>query len=901
MRAEAPQLNIYEKITQATSDLDIRTACLVPANTGYGNIPAIMQTPDELVKYFGQPTSLNRKFWFQAYNYLQYENDGIWVMRPLKTTDLNYSIKITGSTITNDNANSNLYNYDLATNLIFNTTITDSLEAFNRFVENEDKTAVVVCSSEDYWNNPITDETMTILRDLDVYIHQTISSSLNNKYTIALDEHIVTADNVYNNAGDTDNYIVIDGNQTHMSLGDYVRCEDSSKEMKTITGDTVHIDGIEYNGVRVESMLAVVAMNFGSGGIYEPQYGDIVVGSTSGATGIVYKATAGTGSWAGGDANGSIEIHSITGTFVSFENLLIDDEDCATISTFISDEYQLILSGNHQYLNIDDVVSFNDDGIDYTITGVTYDDTLHDTIITIDYTYTSINDITSDDTMLIESDTTLIILDSTLSDTSFTLKYLGSDWNDQDCTLGGTTNTVLENAEDGDVCEYNSSTAKWELNSTVLVDNAYYFIKEDGVVYIHLSGTFTLTTQSAFIYDSDTAVRDTYDSELIYDNSIVTFDNIFSREPNWSEGEFAIGVLRLNDDGKYEMKEKYILKYDKSSEIYVYNNSEYIYLKVNETVATNDRVDTYASTIDDLTINTDTSKDFADISYFTHAELYEQAKTYNDKEQYNVDYLLGYKAVIDGVFYSLDSFNKISNVRQNSIAINSIWDETPFFGLTSALTLDLCKNNFGIGNIEDYFKEFNQFSAFFNNMKLQWDQYNSEFIWLPLNGDIAGLRIENTLNSGVGVGVNIKNVIKLLFNLHEYNARKELNNKGLNVVQYDNSGNSIIFDSITMTKDLDSTFRELHIRDNMNKIKNDLRDILFSQLLKFVPDVNIFDTLVSNYLDGQKEGALKKYSISVEIQGDTVFIKLSLEFKSILRKISIEITIDENNINIIEK
>ncbi|MBF0309236.1 MAG: hypothetical protein HQL56_06885 [Magnetococcales bacterium] len=63
-------------------------------------------------------------------------------------------------------------------------------------------------------------------------------------------------------------------------------------------------------------------MAFSSGGTNELKAGHIIVGATSGATARVVKVLADTGTWAGGDAAGTliIDANSVTGTFTS-ENI----------------------------------------------------------------------------------------------------------------------------------------------------------------------------------------------------------------------------------------------------------------------------------------------------------------------------------------------------------------------------------------------------------------------------------------------------------------------------------------------------------------------------------------------------------------------------------------------------
>lgn len=59
--------------------------------------------------------------------------------------------------------------------------------------------------------------------------------------------------------------------------------------------------------------------------------GDVVTGDTSGATGTVLEAaTPSAGSWAGGDASGTVSLYNVTGTFVDDEGLEISASNVAT-------------------------------------------------------------------------------------------------------------------------------------------------------------------------------------------------------------------------------------------------------------------------------------------------------------------------------------------------------------------------------------------------------------------------------------------------------------------------------------------------------------------------------------------------------------------------------------------
>lgn len=70
-----------------------------------------------------------------------------------------------------------------------------------------------------------------------------------------------------------------------------------------------------------DSMYHQIA--FTSGGTYEPRPGDMVTGNTSGKTAIVVSTVLSGGAWADGDAAGTIQYRSETGTFVS-ETVKID-------------------------------------------------------------------------------------------------------------------------------------------------------------------------------------------------------------------------------------------------------------------------------------------------------------------------------------------------------------------------------------------------------------------------------------------------------------------------------------------------------------------------------------------------------------------------------------------------
>ncbi len=86
-------------------------------------------------------------------------------------------------------------------------------------------------------------------------------------------------------------------------------------------------------GDLTEAMVGIVwTLDFTSGGTYEIEVGDAITGATSGATAHVAGVSVATGSWAGGDAAGTLTLRRVTGTFQA-ENLNVGaNTNVATIA-----------------------------------------------------------------------------------------------------------------------------------------------------------------------------------------------------------------------------------------------------------------------------------------------------------------------------------------------------------------------------------------------------------------------------------------------------------------------------------------------------------------------------------------------------------------------------------------
>ncbi len=95
--------------------------------------------------------------------------------------------------------------------------------------------------------------------------------------------------------------------------------------------DLIYWDGSSWTKLAV---WAARTLAYTSGGTAEVAVGDTITGATGGATAIVDSIILSSGTWAGGDAAGTLNIHTQSGTFES-ENLNVDgkQDNIATIAS----------------------------------------------------------------------------------------------------------------------------------------------------------------------------------------------------------------------------------------------------------------------------------------------------------------------------------------------------------------------------------------------------------------------------------------------------------------------------------------------------------------------------------------------------------------------------------------
>jgi Phage tail sheath protein subtilisin-like domain/Phage tail sheath C-terminal domain len=181
----------------------------------------------------------------------------------------------------------------------------------------------------------------------------------------------------------------------------------------------------------------------------------------------------------------------------------------------------------------------------------------------------------------------------------------------------------------------------------------------------------------------------------------------------------------------------------------------------------------------------------------------------NSDEQFDVNLIMCGKSSTTVAKYVLDN---IAEVRKDCMVFISPYDTTtgnPVIGTDSSLTDKLIayKNGTNINS---------SYAVFDSGYKYQYDRYNDQYRWVPLNGDVAGLcaRTDETDDPWFSpAGLNrgqIKNVVRLAFNPRKTD-RDNLYSAGINpVVSFPGQGVVLYGDKTALAKP--SAFDRINVR-----------------------------------------------------------------------------------------
>lgn len=181
---------------------------------------------------------------------------------------------------------------------------------------------------------------------------------------------------------------------------------------------------------------------------------------------------------------------------------------------------------------------------------------------------------------------------------------------------------------------------------------------------------------------------------------------------------------------------------------------------------------------------------------------------FSNAETVDIALLIAGEATATEVIYMVDS---IAEVRKDCVV---------FFGPQLADVVGTTTSAAALTNVLEWRKfETNKNSSYAfmdSGWKYQYDKYNDQYRWVPLNGDIAGLcaRTDDTNDpwfspAGLNRG-NIKNVVKLAWNPNKA-QRDELYKQGINpVISIPGQGTVLYGDKTQLAKP--SAFDRINVR-----------------------------------------------------------------------------------------
>lgn len=309
-------------------------------------------------------------------------------------------------------------------------------------------------------------------------------------------------------------------------------------------------------------------------------------------------------------------------------------------------------------------------------------------------------------------------------------------------------------------------------------------------------------------------------TKSIIAQSLVPFNVFFDFPPNWTNDEFAVIVLSKNTDGYYEKSESFIVSYNPSAKnqsgtnIFVENVfnkvSKTLYAKIGDTYAirpstANLPIIKIVHAADYSTIypkkgGSSWDQNTYDASKYVQGDIMQAYTLFADPEQFDINILQCHE--LDTNYAST-----IAETRKDCIAVVAPYDSQILANESSNDCTAYLLDNFGTQTEfdEKIFTAFGTYSAFYGNMKFQYDKFNNVNRWINITGDICGLyaQTDNTNDpwwaaAGTTRGI-IRNAIKLAFNPSKQN-RDDLYVNGINpIMAIAGQGSAVVFGQKTTT------------------------------------------------------------------------------------------------------
>ena len=451
-------------------------------------------------------------------------------------------------------------------------------------------------------------------------------------------------------------------------------------------------------------------------------------------------------------------------------------------------------------------------------------------------------------------------------------------------------------------------------------------IQENDTIYVYdsnISNTVAIATFSA----AEQKIKDWYDDQTITINGSTTYWESIAPKPGTSEyvrsnggANDEINIIVVDTDGKISGNPGEILeKFTKLSKAkdgiitptqstyyrdYLRDNSNYIFAGVqppaaNSTFAPTTGYSTYiGGSWNSTSVNTyfDVSgNDSYDLSYGTDyvgsavdftptlSDLTTAYSAFESRAQYPINYIISGPSAGTDIYQSQAKANYIISLaesRKDCVAVISALEND---------VVNLTNSDTQTNNIIKFFNgvSASTYAVFDSGYKYTYDRFNSKFLYLACNSDIAGLMARTALNqypwyspAGAVRGV-ISNAIKLAYN--PSNSQRDLLYVNRINPIIATSGQGIMLYGDKTASGYQSAFDRINVRNLFLTIEKTIEEASRAQLFEFNDSITRtnFINVVEPYLrDVKAKRGISEFLVICDESNNTPDIIDSNQFKA---------------------
>lgn len=801
-----------------------KAGAILPATTGYCLIPTLIENENQLISNFGYPTNNNYKFWFDCSGFLK-SASSLYVVRPLIDGSDNKGISVNTSGNVAPTSEVDLYNEEVALNTLdFNITADGNLKLFNRFINKNNDTAVVVISNTDAYKSPLFND-YKLVSGLSYYFKKPVNHQTSGVFDIQkiLDHSSTFTSNSFGHVYQGTDFIV--ANEATFGAGQ--------------TNEPV-VGNVNKIGV-----FADVLSRFTVTGTINNT--DIVDG-TEYLLKVTYVSPA-TPVWLPVRAITRTGTASCTFESLADDTLLIDavDANLTIIEVFNSSNEATKISEFTGTLEVSEkrsnVVICQEEGTGYAWVDLDLfipSDILPDDTSTHYFVYQKLSyemgNLVKYNYYKLNTSTTIPELADASASDEWHLIVDGNNYNID---------------VDGKFYQYNTTTGILSLYGK---DNEYEMPLGYNMVY-------TKTNEGIKVL-SKIVPKYLVDSLYSIDGSILRGIDVLSPTPNFSKNEVGVLIFKKEfNSRKFDLIETFVGSYAsnaKSSsgasnyiETVINKNSSLIYCKADDDIdlTTVGGINTYESSIVNLIMIDNGDKEYDRVTNFRNSETDDGNKlnavdlrTASDEFSVRgntlVNLLISYDNGLNSGY--LDDMSEIVKESGLSLAIAS-YNAGDLAGMKAsnirAGIIDALGNK-RIDTTSGALTSFNDYTFVIGTSKLLYDKYNDKDRWVSLAGDVAGYMASNDQINGswfpvAGIERGIVSNYKRLLWSPSAVDQNELSRNGLNCIINDRElGYAYIFEYITNTTE-DKITAEANVRRLVITLKDYLRTTLKGTFYSF--------------------------------------------------------------------